>query len=111
MEGSAPRGGCPPETGGCSDRFDARPLIDLHPSPGESSARTRRTQAASGTSRPGREDLRQLVGRCHLELVVPAVARGLVGPPPQEGGRVAKAVSLEMVVLHLTYPPDPERLP
>ena len=57
------------------------------------------------------EDLLELVSLRDLELIVPAVLRLLVGTPSQEDGRVPEAIALEMVVLHLADPLDPERLP
>ena len=57
------------------------------------------------------EDLFELVWKHHFKLVVPAVARPLVRPPPDKYGRVAKAPSLQVVVLDLADPLDPQGLP
>src|SRR5687768_13760568 len=57
------------------------------------------------------EDLGELVGRRHLQLVVAAVAGRLVEPEAQEGGGVAEAVSLQVVVLDLAHALDAQRLP
>ena len=46
-----------------------------------------------------------------LELIVAAVARRLVGTPAQEDRRVAEAIALHVVVLHLAHALDPQRLP
>src|SRR6185503_4507195 len=58
-----------------------------------------------------REDLRELIGRRDLELVVAAIARRLVRPPAKEHRRVAEAVPLQVVVFHLAHALDPQRLP
>src|SRR5689334_3232064 len=64
------------------------------------------------TSSPGTsEDLFQLVGLGHLELVIATVARRLVGSPAQEDRGMAEAIALQVVVLHLAYPLDAQRLP
>src|SRR5262249_2060798 len=57
------------------------------------------------------EDLLELVSRRDLELVVAAVAGQPVRTPPQEHRGVAKASALQVVVLHLAHPLDPQRLP
>src|SRR5437879_2893046 len=57
------------------------------------------------------EDLFELVRRRDFELIVPAVARPLVRPPSDKYGRVAKAPSLEVVVLHFADPLDPQGFP
>src|SRR5207249_6675678 len=64
---------------------------------------------ASGRRTP--EDLGQLGGRGELELIVTAVGGALVRPPPHEDRRVAEAVPLQVVVLHLAYALDPQGLP
>src|SRR5688572_11115580 len=79
--------------------------------PGEPSARPGRAPARSGPARSGREYPVQLVGRRDLELVVAAVPRLLVRPPPQEDGGVAEAVALQMVVLHLADALDAQGFP
>ena len=53
----------------------------------------------------------ELVGRRDFELIVAAVLRPLVGPPAQEDRRVAEAIALHVVVLHLADALDPQRLP
>jgi hypothetical protein len=57
------------------------------------------------------ENLLQLVRRCHLELVVPALGRRLVGPPALELGRVAEAIALHVIEGNLAHALDSERLP
>ena len=57
------------------------------------------------------EDLLQRVRRDDLELVVAARFRRLVGAPAQEGRRVAEAVALQVVVLHLADALGAQRLP
>src|SRR5262245_14634586 len=57
------------------------------------------------------EDQSQLVRGRLLELVVAAVRGGLVGAPALEGGRVADAVALEMVVRDLDHTLEAEGLP
>src|SRR5262249_32582345 len=57
------------------------------------------------------EDLGQLGGRRDLELVTTAALRPLVGAPAEEDGGVPETVALEVVVLHLAHPLDPQRLP
>src|SRR5215469_16414668 len=57
------------------------------------------------------EDFLKLVWRRNLELIVSTVARPFVRPPAQEYRRVAKAPSLQMVVLDLADPFQPQRLP
>ncbi len=72
--------------------------------------------ALSGGARPlsvrtRAEDLRELVRRRDLELIVAAVVRLPVGPPAQEHRRVPEAIALQVVVLHLAHALDPQRLP
>ena len=81
-------------------------------------ARRRRGAAAETPRPPPRastrqhgEDLLQRVRRDDLELVVAAALRRLVGPPAHEGRRVAEAVALQVVVLHLADALDAQRLP
>src|SRR3954470_21899761 len=62
---------------------------------------------ALGTS----EDARDLQRDAHLELVVAAVARGLVRPPALEVRRVAEAIALHVIVRDLGDELDAERLP
>src|SRR6187455_2064803 len=74
--------------------------------------RTWPTTGRALTRRSGSpEDLRELVRRRDLELIVAAVARRLVEPPAREGGGVAEAITLHVVVLHLAHPLEPQRLP
>src|SRR4051812_36494081 len=58
-----------------------------------------------------REHLGQLVRGRHLQLVVAAILRRLVGAPAQEHRGVAEAVALEVVVLDLAHALRPQRLP
>src|SRR5439155_26165907 len=57
------------------------------------------------------EDLLELVGSRDFELIIAAVVRWLVRPPPQKQRRMAKAPSLQVVVLDLANPLDSQRLP
>src|SRR5690242_14834462 len=57
------------------------------------------------------EDLLELVRSRDLELIVAAVFRLLVDPPPLERCRVAEAVALHVVVFHLADALDAERFP
>src|ERR1700730_13903982 len=59
----------------------------------------------------GAEDLLELVRSRDLELVVAAVTRPLVWPPPKKDCRVPEAPSLQVVVFDLADPLDPQRLP
>src|SRR5262249_17505148 len=111
LEGATSRGGGPPRARGRPGRLDARAVVDLDARAGEPPARAGGPAARSGAPGSRREHLGQLVGRGDLELVVAAVTRPLVGPPPHEGGRVAKAVALQMVVLDLAHALDAQRLP
>ena len=65
---------------------------------------------ASGSAAGRREDRAELGRRSDLELVVAAIRGPPVGAPAQEGRRVAKAVALQVVVLHLADALDPKRL-
>src|SRR3990172_7986335 len=111
LEGAPPPDDSIPQTGGCARRLDARPLLYLDAHSCEPAPCAGRAPAGSGTSRPGREDLVELVGACDLELAVAAVARSLVRPPAQEGRGVAKAVALQMIVLDLAHTLDTQRFP
>ena len=71
----------------------------------------RSIRAASAPTATRAEDLLELVRRRDLELIVAAVGRRLVGPPAQEHRRVAEAVALHVVVLHLAHALDAQRLP
>ena len=82
--------------------------------PGAGAARSRRRPGIAGPVSAGgarAEDLLELVRGRDLELIVAAVRRRLVGPPAQEGRRVAEAIALQVVVLHLADALDPQRLP
>src|SRR5207244_673490 len=46
-----------------------------------------------------------------FKLVVATVARRLIRPPPQKDGRVAKTPALQVIVLDLADPLNPQRLP
>src|SRR5689334_15558535 len=59
----------------------------------------------------GREQRSELRGRRRVELIEPAVARRLVGPPPQEVRGVAEALALQVVVGDLGDEAELERLP
>ena len=91
-------------------RRHARPLT-----PGRASASTCSTCRRCGRlrSRSTRDEktFSSSIRRRDLELVVAAVARPLVGPPAQEDRGVAEAIALQVVVLHLAHPLDPQRLP
>src|SRR5437762_4154615 len=67
--------------------------------------------ATSAPLTRGAEHVLELVSRRDLELIVAAVGRLLVGPPPQEDRRVSKALPLHMVVLDLAHAFDPQRFP
>src|SRR6185369_12415490 len=111
MESAPPGGGGTAGAGGCAGGRDAGPLVHLDPGPGEPAARAAGAAAGSGAAGSRRENLGQLVGRGHLELIVAAVLGALVRPPAEEDGGVAEPVPLQMIVLHLAHPLDPERLP
>ena len=63
------------------------------------------------SSAGGLENLLQRVRRRDFELVVAARTRRLVGPPAQELRGMAKAVALQMVVLHFADALDAKRFP
>src|SRR5688572_27364698 len=69
------------------------------------------TEAVTGSDLPSPEDLRQLERRGHLELVVRARARRLVGPPALELRRVAEPRPLHVIEGDLAHPLDPDRHP
>src|SRR5262249_60948348 len=108
-------------------RFNARPLVHVDADPAQSEARARARSSGrgaagprlrslarlrSGAARVARaEDPLELVGRRHLELIVAAVARPLVGAPAHELRGVAKAGALHVVVGDLAHALGPERLP
>src|SRR5438874_868700 len=72
------------------------------------------TTATSPVSRPatsGAEDVGQLGGHDHLELVVGARRRASVGAPALEVGGVAEALALHVLVGHLAHEFRPQRLP
>src|SRR5918999_1471300 len=111
LEGAPPRSSGSPGARGCAGRFDAWPLVHLDPYPPEPGARAGQAPAGSGTARSGREDLIELIGGRDLELVVAAVTRLLVRAPAKESRGVAKAVTLQVVVLDLDDPLDAQRFP
>src|SRR5207253_8563353 len=111
LEGPSPQNGQIPRARRRAGRCDARPLVYLDPDPPEPAARAAQAPAPSGTPRPGREDLGELVGTRHLELVVATGGGALVRPPAQEGRGVAEAVALQVVVFHLAHALDAQRLP
>src|SRR6266566_1827873 len=111
MEGAPCRGGEASRARRRAGRFDARPLLDLDAHPRQPAARPREAAAGSGTFGSGRKHFFELVGAGDLELIVATLLCRLVGPPAQEDRRVAKALALEMVVLHLAHPLDAQRLP
>ena len=53
------------------------------------------------------KDALELVSRSDLQLIVSAICRRLVRPPPQERRRMAKAIALHVVVLHFAHALDP----
>src|SRR5438874_565516 len=57
------------------------------------------------------EDRGELGRRSDLELIVAAVRGSPVGTPAEEDGRVAEAIALHVIVLHLADTLDPEWLP
>src|SRR5437868_10067432 len=59
----------------------------------------------------GGKHLLQLVCRSDVELIVAAVLGFLVRPPALKDRRVSKPVAFHMIVLHLAYALDPQRLP
>src|SRR6185312_13649851 len=72
----------------------------------------RQARRPPAASRPcGPENLLQRVRRRDLELIVAAVLRRLVETPAQEVRRVAEAIALQVVVLHLADALDAQRLP
>src|SRR5207237_5103252 len=95
LEDAPPRGGRPPPAGRRPGGRDAGPLQNVDPDPAEPGARAPCAAAGSGAAGPRRKHLRQLVRRGHLELVVAAILRRLVGAPAQEDRRVAEPVTLE----------------
>src|SRR5438128_3842917 len=70
-----------------------------------------RPEASPDTEGLYSEHLLQFVRLDDVELIVAAVLRLLVGSPPQEDRRVAEAVALHVVVLHLADALDAQRLP
>src|SRR5688500_8246546 len=66
---------------------------------------------ASAVHCSGTKDFGELVCGRDLELVVAAFVWPLVSTPAQECGRVSEAVALQVVVLHLAHPLDPQRFP
>ena len=127
LEGAPPRsGGASASRPTCSStRCAAASDLDAHPrqpaarpggaAPGAGTARSRRRRRTTGAGvdrrRPGAEDLRELVRRRDLELIVAAVRRLLVEPPALEDRGVAEPRALHVVVLHLADALDPQRLP
>src|SRR5881628_527426 len=111
LEGASSRGRKISRARRRAGRFHARPLVRLDADPREPAARAAETPAPSGTPRPGREDLVELVGTRDLELVVTTGRGSLVRPPAQEGRAVAEAVALQVVVFHLAHALDAQRLP
>src|SRR5580692_8490365 len=65
----------------------------------------------AGAEGSGPEHGGQLLGHHRLQLGVGAGGRGAVGPPAPEGGGVAEAVALEVVVGHLAHQIGGQRLP
>src|SRR5207244_1631897 len=111
LEGTSPQSGEILGARRRAGRFHARPLVHLDADPREPAARAAQAPAASGAPRPRREDLVELVGARDLELIVTAVGGPLVRPPAQERRGVSKAIALQVVVLDLAHPFDPQRLP
>ena len=127
LEGAASRGRATSGTGRRARRRDARPLSrhgrasasTCSTCPTSSGPRRRRsiptprqTTGPRSALRAGRpEDLLELVRRGDLELIVAAVERLPVRTPPQEHGRVAEAIALQVVVLDLAHALDPHWLP
>ena len=56
---------------------------------------------SSGRRAPQFDDVRELEGMRRLELVECALARVLVGPPPQQSCRMPEAPFLELIEVHL----------
>src|SRR5439155_5468478 len=111
LEGASPQSREIPRARRRARRCDARPLVHLDADPREPAERAAQAPAPSGAPRPGREDLGELVGTRHLELVVATCRGPLVRPPAQEGRGVAEAVALQVVVFHLAHAFDAQRLP
>src|SRR5438105_8411727 len=86
---------------------------DGPPHPQRAGARRLARRAGVGRLDPSSslEDLPQLGGRGFLELIVAAFRRRLVWPPAQEGRRVAKAISLQVIVSDFADALDAQRLP
>src|SRR5262249_38590016 len=57
------------------------------------------------------EDLGELGGRSGLEMVVATDVGLPIGAPTQKDSPVPEAIALQVVVLHLAYALDPQRLP
>src|SRR5258707_11152022 len=94
---------------GCPSRPGPDPSIST--SSGRGSSAWMRSPADRVGAGSAPEDLRDLVGRRFLELVVSTVGGLLVRAPPNERRAVSEPVALEMVVRHLDDPFGPERLP
>src|SRR6185312_14082204 len=73
--------------------------------------RQARRPPAAASRLDGPENLLQRVRRRDLELIVAAVLRRLVETPAQEVRRVAEAIALQVVVLHLADTLGAQRLP
>src|SRR5690349_19483215 len=95
----------------CARRPDARPLHRLVSGTRQSAARAAQAAAGSGAFGSGRENLVELVGLGDFELVVAAILGPLVGSPTQEDRRMAEAIALQVVVLHLAHAFRAQRLP
>src|SRR5581483_4997776 len=116
VEGAASDGGEPPPRVRRPRRRHARTIHHVDANPRQPGARAGGAAAGAGTDRRRRrlrsaEDARQLVGRRHLELIVAALARRFVRTPAQKHRRVAEAIALHVVVLHLGDALDAQRFP
>src|SRR6187397_3104505 len=100
MARTSPRCGGAPATGRCSGGRDARtlPHLDAHP-------------RELPRVLEGAEDLLELVRSRDLELVVAAILRRLVGPPPLEDRGVPETIALHGVVLPFAHAFDAHRFP
>src|SRR5262245_56810376 len=66
---------------------------------------------SSRSAQLGKKHLFQLERWRHFKLIVSALVRRLVGPPSLKHRRVAEAIALHVVVLHLAHTLGSHRFP